>query len=381
MTTRHRDARDTAAAPASPPGRDPSAALGSAVLALGAGAVAAATAPAALRLASAASSAWGEDALLLWLAAGLGATCSLVCAHLLVTRALAAIALVAGPHGVLGALSVRALRVLAPRLARRVVASAMMATTITGLALGSAHAQQPRPEPPAASTGAVMLHGVSGADPAVAQDGLTPGAVPPAPAAGSLSARLGTGPDRVAPGAMGPRDAVQATGAVVTERDPAPPEETAPPQETAPRELPPLGWEEPVVPTPAAPTAADAEQTAAPEVEQTAAPDVERSDAPGAPASDAHAAPDVPAGDGPAERLLIVQEGDCLWSIADDLLGPGRDDDSAVAAAWPLLWEANARTIGADPDVIHTGQRLVVPADLPAAPSSDAAGVVTQEKP
>lgn len=377
MTTRHRDARDTAPAPASPPGRDLPAALGSAALALCAGAVAAATAPTALRLASAASTAWGEEALLLWLAAGLGAMCSLVCAHLLVTRALAAIALGAGPHGILGALSVRALRVLAPRLARRVVASAITATTITGLALGTAHAQEPHPEPLATSAGAVMLQGVSGADPAPAAaagaepgasgPGLVPDALEPAPAAGSLSARLGAGPDRVAPEPMRPGDAARATGAVVTEREPAPPEETAPPQETAPRELPPLGWEEPVVPPPATPTAPDAEQTTAPDAGQSDAP--------------ATYAPAEPVGDAAADRFVIVQEGDCLWSIADDLLGPGRDDDSAVAAAWPLLWEANTRTIGADPDVIHTGQRLVVPADLPAAPSSDAAGVHTQEKP
>jgi hypothetical protein len=60
-------------------------------------------------------------------------------------------------------------------------------------------------------------------------------------------------------------------------------------------------------------------------------------------------------------RPLLVQPGDCLWSIAAHELG-----DSArpadIARRWPLWWSTNRAVIGARPDLIRPGQRLNPPA-------------------
>src|SRR5699024_96266 len=79
--------------------------------------------------------------------------------------------------------------------------------------------------------------------------------------------------------------------------------------------------------------------------------------------------PPVPAGDptpatqaggsGPSGSYL-VRPGDTLWGIAAAHLGPGADD-AQVAAAWPRWYEANAETIGTDPDLILPGTRLTAP--------------------
>lgn len=67
---------------------------------------------------------------------------------------------------------------------------------------------------------------------------------------------------------------------------------------------------------------------------------------------------------GPAEEhptaIVTVQEGDTLWGIAADHLPVG-SDDAAVAAAWPLWYEANRDVVGPDPDLIHPGQVLTAP--------------------
>lgn len=65
---------------------------------------------------------------------------------------------------------------------------------------------------------------------------------------------------------------------------------------------------------------------------------------------------------GPAS--VVVQAGDTLWSIAATHLERTgeRVSTAAIAAAWPTWYAANADVIGADPDVIEPGQRLVVPA-------------------
>jgi len=65
-------------------------------------------------------------------------------------------------------------------------------------------------------------------------------------------------------------------------------------------------------------------------------------------------------------RVLEVEPGDSLWSLTEEFLdSPG---DSKVATAWPELYEANRDLIGADPDLIHPGQELVVPAILEEQP-------------
>jgi nucleoid-associated protein YgaU len=61
-----------------------------------------------------------------------------------------------------------------------------------------------------------------------------------------------------------------------------------------------------------------------------------------------------------AERQVTVRPGDSLWSIAAGELGPGaRAGD--IAVAWPRWWAANRALVGADPNLIHPGQRLRAP--------------------
>lgn len=64
----------------------------------------------------------------------------------------------------------------------------------------------------------------------------------------------------------------------------------------------------------------------------------------------------------PEERRYVVASGDSLWSITDDLLGDA--DDAEIATAWQELYESNRDVVGTDPDLIHPGQALVVPAVL-----------------
>lgn len=67
-----------------------------------------------------------------------------------------------------------------------------------------------------------------------------------------------------------------------------------------------------------------------------------------------------PATDSPDSATVSV--GDSLWSIAASLR-PGADD-AHIDATWRAVYEANADTIP-DPDLIHPGQRLTLPQDLP----------------
>lgn len=58
---------------------------------------------------------------------------------------------------------------------------------------------------------------------------------------------------------------------------------------------------------------------------------------------------------------LVVHRGDSLWTLSARLLG-SRASATRVAATWPRLYAANRAVIGADPDLIRPGQRLVPPA-------------------
>lgn len=58
--------------------------------------------------------------------------------------------------------------------------------------------------------------------------------------------------------------------------------------------------------------------------------------------------------------VVVVRAGDTLWDIAARHLGP-ESTDQDVAEAWPRWYSANLDQIGADPDLILPGQRLVVP--------------------
>src|SRR5699024_8861078 len=59
-----------------------------------------------------------------------------------------------------------------------------------------------------------------------------------------------------------------------------------------------------------------------------------------------------------------VRPGDSLWSITDELLGPGLDDPDAISSLWPVLHDVNGDVIGTDPDHIEPGQVLIVPAQI-----------------
>ena len=63
-----------------------------------------------------------------------------------------------------------------------------------------------------------------------------------------------------------------------------------------------------------------------------------------------------------APESFTVAPGDSLWSIAASLR-PGADDAS-IDAAWRAIYEANADTLP-DPNLIHPGQKLTLPQDLP----------------
>lgn len=67
---------------------------------------------------------------------------------------------------------------------------------------------------------------------------------------------------------------------------------------------------------------------------------------------------------GTAPASVTVSPGDSLWTLtASALERAGRPaTPAAVAAAWPRVHEANRSVVGADPDLIHPGQRLVLPA-------------------
>lgn len=65
-------------------------------------------------------------------------------------------------------------------------------------------------------------------------------------------------------------------------------------------------------------------------------------------------------------RTVLVADGDCLWTIAARDLDPSATN-SEIAAAWQRWYAANRTVIGADPDLIRPGQRLIAP-DQRSAP-------------
>ena len=63
-------------------------------------------------------------------------------------------------------------------------------------------------------------------------------------------------------------------------------------------------------------------------------------------------------GGGPVR--LTVRPGDCLWTIAADLVQPS-PPAGEVDRAWRVLYRANHARIGPDPDLVLPGTRLVLP--------------------
>jgi hypothetical protein len=65
----------------------------------------------------------------------------------------------------------------------------------------------------------------------------------------------------------------------------------------------------------------------------------------------------------PPQTTVVVRPGDCLWTIAAGRLGPGATN-ADIDRAWRAIWDANRDRIGADPNLIHPGLMLTVPAPV-----------------
>ncbi len=68
----------------------------------------------------------------------------------------------------------------------------------------------------------------------------------------------------------------------------------------------------------------------------------------------------------PADPVVLseyrVVAGDSLWAIAARHLGD--DDPVRVDRYWRAIYAANRAVVGDDPDLIHPGQLLVLPAEV-----------------
>ena len=336
--------------PASPVATGISAALAAAVTVL-TGRTAAVLLPAATRL-------QGEEALMTLLLGTIAAAVAVLCAYLTVIWGLAWLALVSGPATRRSAAAVAALRVLAPRLARRVTLSAALATTAAGLVVGPAAAStlsdlSPTAEQATAAASAV-LHPTApapvqpGDDPAASDgggqdDGRAPAPRTPPATDGPSPSEAPSAPQEQ-PAAEEPELPALGWGgspATTSQEDPGAAPETSPGTPTSESDSPPQT-------TGSAPAPHPRSGTTAPQT-----PDSASSQG----ASDAGADPqDV------TPRTITVDAGDTLWSLTDELLGPGPDSVAEISAAWPLLYEANQDVIGPHPDLIEPGQVLIVPA-------------------
>jgi len=67
------------------------------------------------------------------------------------------------------------------------------------------------------------------------------------------------------------------------------------------------------------------------------------------------------AGSGSAAATYTVRPGDTLWAIAAGYLPAGVVAPAEITAYWHQVFAANRAVIGADPDLIRPGQRLVIP--------------------
>ena len=258
----------------------------------------------------------GEQALMSGLLVLLAAAGALLCLYLALVWTLATAALLAGPASMLGRAMLTPLRVLAPQLARRVVVSAALGTAATAMVLG------------------------------------------PASAADQSSTFLDL--STVSAGTM------QEIGADGSAEDlPTSPAADEPSSDTAPAEgaddLPPLGWEG--TPTSEGSTPQQEQETTPQGQESTAQEDdsTPRSPEPAPRDGDAAGQDRSPAGSS-APRTLVVEEGDTLWSLTDEALGPGPDSPTDIATAWPRLYDTNRTVIGEDPAQRTPGQVLTVPA-------------------
>ncbi len=72
------------------------------------------------------------------------------------------------------------------------------------------------------------------------------------------------------------------------------------------------------------------------------------------------APPTRPGAPAPPNELRVVVDGDCLWSIAADRLGPDASN-AAIDAAWRAIYALNRDGIGDDPNLIFPGLQLELP--------------------
>ncbi|WP_157773421.1 LysM peptidoglycan-binding domain-containing protein [Brachybacterium vulturis] len=244
----------------------------------------------------------GHEILIVWVLLGLACLGALLCLHLTLIWVLAAAIMLAGPASRTGAALLGPLRVLAPRLARRLASGAAVATAATALTLA----------PGMASSDQLTTDQEPSALPVTRSAELLSTEAPPTDPA----------PEAAAPVSGGPGTGDASSGAP----------------------LPPLGWGG--GPSPAA---TDGVVTTAPDAGASGR-DISDSDPDGPPPAPV--------------RTVVVHQGDSLWSISDGLLGPGASDPAQIAATWPLLHETNRDVIGDDPDRLRPGQQLTVPAAM-----------------
>lgn len=75
----------------------------------------------------------------------------------------------------------------------------------------------------------------------------------------------------------------------------------------------------------------------------------------------AHRASRTPLAPAPSpSRTVVVRPGDCLWQLAAAHLPDGASA-TEVTERWQAIHRLNRAVIGPDPDLIHPGQRLVLP--------------------
>lgn len=263
----------------------------------------------------------GVPGLLAGVQALLAGSAAVLCAYLALVHLLALIVLAAGRRSRTGRTAGAVLRVLAPRVATKlgvgvIAASSVLPWGVVGTAIAADHAED------SYSTAAVMLDGERASPDSVI------GAPDPIPAPASPVS--GAAPAPSAPA----RPVTTVLGGSATERTHVDGAATG----TAAHSL---GWSA----APAAPEhSVDTDTTTPPPAELGWSPSSE-------------------------PTTVTVRPGDSLWSITDDLLGPGADPIEDIARHWPALYERNADVIGSDPDSISPGLVLTVPDALTTYPS------------
>jgi hypothetical protein len=73
-----------------------------------------------------------------------------------------------------------------------------------------------------------------------------------------------------------------------------------------------------------------------------------------------------------AARSMVVRPGDCLWSISSERLGPNATSRQ-IASDVERIYALNRDRIGADPDLIFAGQKLLLPPVARATPARNTA--------